>query len=561
MTDSLPSSLTSRIPPEVFNEIFSHLPQNALLAFRALDHRLGALATAHAFRHVHLGAREDKGDHELLINVARSENLRHLIREITCDTWVGLNFRYNAHASYPLPSEFLNALPYLRFFRNLSTLHVVFSSFCGHTFFDPYESIEETTDFRYRVLDTVFRSVAGTWSAEQQAATDQTLQEMCYQMKYFEPVYDQIVPDVSDDDIASRIPLKTLTISNLGDYNDERLTNSDAFKSVLESKELVDLKLQITTQAYDPAPEEELYLCDKYDFFAALPSTWLSPTVAGNLNTMSLYCRDYWGWNPKMDFRAVRPGLGVDSGFPNLKVLALGRYVFSHEWQVDWIASLGRQNGRGGLEELYLDNCPIMYHAYHLKPLDESTTVIGKDKNGDGIVVSNEGYHRRDVLAHRPPTQRGGGRTHDKREFPLRWHTILSQWNESMNGLRVFKMGCGALTSSSVNMGHFLQNHGDIGRGDCSIDRHAFRYFDCLSPPPEDTPFEDIDDDKYASGVGLSQDRNRILQYAYFGGSDTCLVDRNRPWYRIPERENTDSQDELALEVFSATVKARRMRG
>jgi hypothetical protein len=37
-------------------------------------------------------------------------------------------------------------------------------------------------------------------------------------------------------------------------------------------KELVDLKLQITTQTDDAAPENELYLCDKYGLFAALPS-------------------------------------------------------------------------------------------------------------------------------------------------------------------------------------------------------------------------------------------------------------------------------------------------
>ncbi|CAI6088328.1 unnamed protein product [Clonostachys chloroleuca] len=556
MANSLPNSLTSRIPVEVFNEIFSCLPRNALLGFRALDRRLGAIATAHAFRHVHLGAQKDKDEHELLINVARSESLRHLVREVTCDTWVGSNFRYDANGSYPLPSDFLNALPYLRFFHNLSALNVVFNQFCGHTFLDPYTDVEETTDFRYRVLDTVFRSVAGTWSSEQQANIDQTLR-----LRRFEPVYDQNIPGVSGDEITSRLPLKTLTISNLGDYNDERLTKSDAFKAVLESKELVDLKLQITTQADDAAPENELYLCDKYDLFAALPSTWLSPAVAGNLTTMSLYCREYWGWNPKMDFRAVRPGMGVDSGFPSLRVLAMGKYVFSHEWQVDWIASLGRQNGRGGLEKLYLDNCPIMYYAYHLKPLDESTMVVGKDKNGDDIVVSNEGYHRRDLLARRPATQRGGGTTHGKREFPLRWHTVLTQWNESMTVLRVFKMGCGALTSPSVNTGHFLLNHGDMGRGQCTIHRQAFRYFDCLSPPPDDTPYEDIDDDKYASGVGLSQDRNRILQYAYFGGSDTCLVDRNRSGDRIPERENTDSVDELALEGLHATLKARKLRG
>ncbi|VUC36553.1 unnamed protein product [Clonostachys rosea] len=559
MTDSLPGNLTSRIPLEIFNEILSHLPRDVLLSFRSLDRRLGTLATAHAFRHVHLGAQEGKSQHELIINVARSENLRRLVREVTCDTWVGSNFSYNANANYPLPSDFLNALPYLRFFRNLSALNVVFHHVCGHNFRDPYATIEETSDFRYRVLDTVFRSVAGTWSWERQASIDQTLELIDWG---FEPLYDQNVPGVSGDEIASRIPLRSLTISNLGDYNDERLTKSEAFKSVVESKQLVDLKLQITTQIDEACPESELYLWDKYDFFAALPSTWLSPAVAGNLTTMSLYCRDYWGWNPKMDFRAVRPGMGDESGFPRLRVLALGRYVFSHEWQVEWIASLGRLNGRGGLEKLYLDNCPIMYHAFHLKPLDESTTVVGQDKNGDDIIVSNEGYHRRDLLTHQPPTQRGGGNTHGRRDFPLEWHTVLSRWNETMTGLRVFKMGCGGLASLSIIGGNFLLDHSDSGRGDGSIPRNSFRFFDCLAPPPEDTPWEEIiDDEKYAAGVGLSQERNYILQYAYFGGHDTCVVNRNRSWNRNPERENTDAKDELALEALYATVQARRKRG
>lgn len=42
-----------------------------------------------------------------------------------------------------------------------------------------------------------------------------------------------------------------------------------------------------------------------------------------------------------MDLRAVNPGSGRTSGgLLHLRVLALGHYVFSHEWQVDWIAPM-----------------------------------------------------------------------------------------------------------------------------------------------------------------------------------------------------------------------------
>lgn len=42
-----------------------------------------------------------------------------------------------------------------------------------------------------------------------------------------------------------------------------------------------------------------------------------------------------------MDLQAVNPGNRRTSGvLPHLRVLALGHYVFSHEWQVNWIASI-----------------------------------------------------------------------------------------------------------------------------------------------------------------------------------------------------------------------------
>ena len=65
--------------------------------------------------------------------------------------------------------------------------------------------------------------------------------------------------------------------------------------------------------------------------------------------------------------RLVNPG----SGFPSLRVLALGNDVFSHDWQIDWVASLGSQNGRGGLEEIYLLSCcrPRFYNPLHLLTL------------------------------------------------------------------------------------------------------------------------------------------------------------------------------------------------
>lgn len=145
------------------------------------------------------------------------------------------------------------------------------------------------------------------------------------------------------------------------------------------------LKLLVATRKNKRRPSESIFLPEKYDFFENLPSTWLGPPIASNLRELSLYCPEYFGWAPKLDLRKITSGSAHASAFPNLRVLALGRYVFSHEWQVEWIASLGKENGRGGLEELYLDACPIMWRARTLKPLDNTTQML------DGLELDNHG--------------------------------------------------------------------------------------------------------------------------------------------------------------------------
>lgn len=54
---------------------------------------------------------------------------------------------------------------------------------------------------------------------------------------------------------------------------------------------------------------------------------------------------------------------------PQLKVLTLGQYVFTDERKTDWIAIIGESNASGGLEELYMDDCPILFKAHQHSPL------------------------------------------------------------------------------------------------------------------------------------------------------------------------------------------------
>jgi hypothetical protein len=56
----------------------------------------------------------------------------------------------------------------------------------------------------------------------------------------------------------------------------------------------------------------------------------------------------YWGIYPFFDIRGLC--------FSDLKSLVLGNFTIAHDWQIDWIISHGET-----LEELILDDCPIVY--------------------------------------------------------------------------------------------------------------------------------------------------------------------------------------------------------
>jgi hypothetical protein len=481
------------------------------------------------------------------IHVAESDSLRPLVREITIDPWVGPDLNYHANESIFPPQGFMRALPSLRLFTGLKTLNLRFNEWCANEeapHYDGVISIEENSDFRYFVLDTVFSCLAGTWAAGIHALQEGRLvsygledsQEsrlVSYGLDEMAAVEDETEDYASGPSGTGAIELNALTISNLADYDDQRLTSSDTFKRVISSKHLTELKLLVTmAQDESSTPEEGLALAEKYEFFETLPRTWLSPPIAQNLRVLSLFSRDYWGWNPKMDFRTVNPGTGPNSGFPNLRVLALGHYVFSHEWHIDWVASLGRQNGRGGLEELYLDDCPILWYA-HAPPMDESKTTC-KSVSGEHMEFSHAGYPRKDIMVGMgwPGSGIEWEAVHDS--YGLRWHHVLDRWRESMAGLKVFKMGHGSedfqlyadaawpgarskpdisLKYNNVYQGAADDRELKLRQEPC---KHTnFLNYDCPSPP-RDSSLGLKRNSVYRNGVGLQHEREHILQYVHF---------------------------------------------
>ncbi|KAI5459419.1 hypothetical protein BGZ63DRAFT_391001 [Mariannaea sp. PMI_226] len=422
------------LSPELTDIVFAQLSTSTLCSLRLVNHHLSSIATRWAFRHVRLGAREGHSDHENFVKIALSERLQPHVREVICDTWLGQSIKQDETFNFNIPNEFLKALPLLQCFRNLKALHLRFSQRTKHIYTSGSDA--EPDDFRYRVLDTVFSCLAGTWTVERQERLDKELFGHTWATHDLAMAF----PDM---DTSVAIPIREFTVANLADFDDKRLTGSDVFRDVISMGSLTSLKLCIAQQEVDGnndderQPESAIWFREKYDMFGALPHTWLSASIAANLQVLSLYSTNYWGFNPRMDFRAILPGNSPDCGLPQLKVLALGMYVFSYDWQFDWIASLGQMNGSGGLEEVYLDRCAIMVQARHLTPANDGTGVSMKDSEENSNDAVNEG-----------PYLIGGMSEDDAsdsditvEDFSVRWHQALLRMQEKMKALKIFKMG------------------------------------------------------------------------------------------------------------------------
>ncbi|KAL6886086.1 hypothetical protein GGI43DRAFT_418473 [Trichoderma evansii] len=499
---------------DVLAIIISMVPRGTLLNFRLVNRSLGALATERAFRHVRLFAQEEG---TRFVDIARSEALRSCVREITCETMVIKDgFDYHCNQNFIFPWRFMAALPFVRYFEKLEILNLNFNKYCGPEDNDEDlldgRAIEESPDIRYRILDTIFHCLEGTWSAENQRKVDEGLDlyndyDILYieddpEGAFYEDNYQGCAAPTHDPPHSV-----CLTICNLGDFDDPRLTKSDTFRRVIASQ-ISELKILFTVQTNDASPENTIYRPEKYDLMNNLPNTWLMPSLAKNLTVLSLYCRDYWGWIPRMDFRCVNPGSGQGSGFPNLRVLALGNYVFTHEWQVDWIASLGLQNGRGGLEELYLDDSPILYKARMVQPMNSGESKVTNVMTGEVIAISDDLYPLPEVVM-------GGTYDPDIIQFPLRWDHVLGRWRDLMKGLRVFRMGHGAWWSHTgfdrtIKSDEWIQ----------SSDRRDFLSYDCPAFRWYDRPVVDEESDEYdkgserfKDGEGFRLDRQHQCQY------------------------------------------------
>ncbi|WXC67066.1 hypothetical protein SNK03_012832 [Fusarium graminearum] len=336
------------------------------------------------------------------------------------------------------------------------------------------------------------------------------------------------------------IPLQQLTITNLPDNHDDRLHTSESFLKLMSMASLRDLRIHVEAQRdlHHPvrAPDgSSPFSPGKYKFFNNLYVSWLAPDIAKNLQTLTLHCKDFWGWFPKMDLRRIE--------LPQLKVLSLGRYVFSHQWQIDWFASIGKQNGSGGLEELYLHDCPILYEATHIGPFDTFDPGYPLLKSVLGIVGERE--------------------TH---KYPIRWHAIFSQWARSLNKLKVFHMGRSTYQNSLQDT--FTKTHQDVQdkplRQRIWYDLLEELASPCPSGPVAHSRLEHASNlEGQMTSVKFNQNRDFQMKYIKYN------IERERynaywPWVHPGEpyecwapEEDTVMRDDAAYEMLMDAVDSR----
>ncbi|RGP73098.1 f-box protein [Fusarium longipes] len=516
-----PSGVT--LVPEIWHNICANLTPPSVANLRLASPAFNDIALPWKYKSIRLEAFGPSV--ERFINIAKTSKLCNLVREITIDTRVDLDWEYLCNESYPFPTSFMNALPYLRYFNKVTALHIRFEQHCGIERQLSDLQIDETYTFRYKVLDTIFHCAAGLWTLKKQLEMDKKLDQDRYMDK------DDQKCDYSDQDLEFRgtcLALRELTIANLADYDDPNITSSKAWKTIMALPTLIHFKVFITKEKDDAAPELEVFLPEQYEFFESLPSTWLSPNFAQNLRVLSLYFADYWGWFPILDFR----NFGEVSPFPQLKVLALGNYVFTHEWQVDWFSKVGKENGTGGLEELYLDDCPILYHA--------NQRGVCEDGYPDyTVVIENDNI----------------GHEHD---FHLRWHDVLAQWKDSMKGLKVFRMGGGSWwlrpdkTYTTISEDPDYANI-DERVLDYRLKHNIHRNFAFPAPSEEDTP------ETWRHGQGLDDKRSTRMLYIEYdcGVGPSPWREKNSDYKSdvFEPEEGTTKKDDVAWDAMITAWK------
>lgn len=149
-----------------------------------------------------------------------------------------------------------------------------------------------------------------------------------------------------------------------------------------------------------------LQVTDIHDCWKQFPSRWLLPATS-SLKRLEIYSDFPLGWYPKLDLRGVH--------FPKLESLALGHFIFSRDVQFDWIITHSQS-----LEELFFDNCSILYQIGHDAPPEEHWL------DGEGCPRFHR--HNRQEVSHFA-------------SYATRWHGVFDLFSHSLTKLKAISFG------------------------------------------------------------------------------------------------------------------------
>ncbi|CVL00685.1 hypothetical protein FPRO06_06075 [Fusarium proliferatum] len=351
----------STLPEELQVQILGYMYKYSLIDLRLVSHTFCRLITPIIFRAIRVRAYRDEP--QRFTDIAMAEHLRCHVREVTCDTWIG---RCDGYKRREHIDKFLRAVPFISMFPRLDTLNIRLES----------DDFHITHNTQSRLLETLFRSLEGTWNIDDYFQRDA----------------------MAAAQAEATLPIKTLTISNISDISG--IEELPAFLAVMNSGALKDLRISIANldnlKAHPTKHGINHDLCD----------TVLTPSIASNLQVLSLYSSTFWGWAPNKDCHLI----GADD-LRNLKALALGHFEFTDWWQVEWIGSLG-------MERLYLDDCTVLHSEWNRATVEVSQEEAQRIRNHAWREDST--YHKH-----------------------TRWYHIFKHWANTMPNLRVFKIGQG----------------------------------------------------------------------------------------------------------------------
>ncbi|OOQ90346.1 F-box domain protein [Penicillium brasilianum] len=350
------------LPSELLARTFSYVDRPSLKSLRQSCRFISQLATDQLFRTVHLQPGETS--QRLLQEILNNPSLRRIPRKIYIDT-VDESLNYDDEEEQEWPQGWDNLVPQVKKLPRLNAAVLCFdkgfTSDSGDHDWLHYWDFPQTPRFRFHAMHKLFSLLE-----------------------------------------SLRQPIQDLGIRNLQADNPKDPETLAKMSKVLSG--LLSLRLSITSETNDAAPEHDLEYAEIRKFFKELPSTWLSP-AAPSLQHLSLCSREYSGFYPHLDLSNLF--------FPRLKTLSLGNFCFFHDTQIDWILKHGDT-----LEEIYFDDCAVLYDFGMM------------EQNVDACALPRDTLVRRD-----------GDNISLYGSFEKRWHHIFDLFAEKLPKLRHFRIG------------------------------------------------------------------------------------------------------------------------